>query len=93
MSQPWQNIVTFEPDKRGDKPCIRGMRITVHDVLSYLAAGMSWDEILSDFPAKSNLASTGKLHDRSRREAALRSEYSAIEAFEQDPNAGTLMIR
>jgi uncharacterized protein (DUF433 family) len=50
MSQPWQNVVTFEPGKRGGKPCIRGMRISVHDVLSYLAAGMSWDELLSDFP-------------------------------------------
>jgi uncharacterized protein (DUF433 family) len=50
MSTPWQNVITFEPGKRGGKPCIRGMRITVHDVLSYLAAGMSHDEILSDFP-------------------------------------------
>jgi len=50
MSASWQSIITFEPDKRGGKPCIRGMRITVHDVLSYLAAGMSIDEILVDFP-------------------------------------------
>ena len=46
----WQDIVTFEPGKRGGKPCIRGMRITVHDVLSYLAAGMTQEEILDDFP-------------------------------------------
>ncbi len=43
-------IITLEPGKRGGKPCIRGMRITVYDVLSYLAAGMTQQEILADFP-------------------------------------------
>lgn len=43
-------VITIEPGKRGGKPCIRGMRITVYDVLSYLAAGMTHDEILADFP-------------------------------------------
>jgi len=42
--------ITIEPGKRSGKPCIRGMRITVHDVLSYLAAGMTYDELLADFP-------------------------------------------
>ena len=42
--------LTIEPGKRGGKPCIRGLRITVYDVLSYLAAGMTVDEILADFP-------------------------------------------
>ena len=42
-------IITLEPGKRGGKPCIRGMRTTVYDVLSYLAAGMTHAEILSDF--------------------------------------------
>lgn len=46
----YKNIITIEPDKRGGKPCIRGMRITVYDVLSWLASGMSREEILSDFP-------------------------------------------
>ncbi len=46
----YQSIITIEPGKRGGKPCIRGMRITVYDVLSYLAAGMSPEEILADFP-------------------------------------------
>lgn len=41
---------TVEPDKRGGKPCIRGLRITVYDVLEYLASGMTEDEILADFP-------------------------------------------
>ncbi len=44
------DIITVEPDKRGGQPCIRGLRITVSDVLSYLASGMSEDEIISDFP-------------------------------------------
>lgn len=45
-----RQIITLEPGKRGGKPCIRGMRITVYDVLSYLAAGMTQQEILADFP-------------------------------------------
>jgi Uncharacterized conserved protein len=44
------NIITIEPGKQGGKPCIRGMRITVYDVLEYLASGMSYEEILDDFP-------------------------------------------
>lgn len=43
-------IITIEPGHRGGKPCIRGMRITVTDVLEYLASGMSEEQILSDFP-------------------------------------------
>ena len=50
MSVNYQNIITIEPGKRGGKPCIRGMRITVYDVLSYLASGMTYEEILNDFP-------------------------------------------
>lgn len=46
----YQDIITIEPGKRGGKPCIRGMRITVYDVLSYLASGMTYEEILDDFP-------------------------------------------
>lgn len=46
----YQNIISIEPGKRGGKPCIRGMRITVYDVLSYLASGMTYQEILEDFP-------------------------------------------
>ena len=44
------NLITIEPGKRGGKPCIRGMRITVYDVLEYLASGMTYQEILDDFP-------------------------------------------
>jgi uncharacterized protein (DUF433 family) len=50
MSAPYQNIITLEPGKRSGQPTIRGMRITVSDVLSYLASGMSHEEILADFP-------------------------------------------
>ena len=46
----YRKIITVEPGKRSGKPCIRGMRITVTDVLEYLAGGMTEDEILGDFP-------------------------------------------
>lgn len=42
--------ITIEPGKRGGKPCVRGMRITVYEVLDYLASGMTEAEILADFP-------------------------------------------
>lgn len=46
----YEKRITIEPGKRGGKPCIRGMRITVSDILEYLASGMTEDEILEDFP-------------------------------------------
>ncbi|MEN9564039.1 MAG: hypothetical protein RIR73_2283 [Chloroflexota bacterium] len=46
----FKQIITIEPGKRGGKPCIRGMRITVYDVLEYLASGMTEQEIIKDFP-------------------------------------------
>ncbi len=46
----YHNYITIEPGKKSGKPCIRGMRITVYDVLGYLAAGMTIEEILGDFP-------------------------------------------
>ncbi len=46
----YHDIITIEPGKRSGKPIIRGIRITVQDVLEYLAGGMSVDEILADFP-------------------------------------------
>ena len=42
--------ITLEPDRRGGKPCIRGLRITVYDILEYLASGMTEADILADFP-------------------------------------------
>ena len=46
----YRKIITIEPGKRSGKPCIRGTRMTVTDVLEYLASGMTQDEILEDFP-------------------------------------------
>ena len=46
----YSDIITIDPGKRSGKPCIRGMRITVYDVLDYLASGMTHQEILDDFP-------------------------------------------
>jgi uncharacterized protein (DUF433 family) len=46
----YADIITMEPGKRGGKPCIRGLRITVYDVLEYLASGMTHQDILQDFP-------------------------------------------
>ena len=46
----YNNIITIEAGKRGGKPCIRGLRITVYDVLDYLSSGMSPKEIVEDYP-------------------------------------------
>lgn len=46
----YQDRISIQPGKRGGKPCIRGMRITVYEVLEYLASGMSEQEIIDDFP-------------------------------------------
>jgi uncharacterized protein (DUF433 family) len=46
----YSDIITIEPGKRGGKPCIRGLRITVYDILEYLASGMTHTEILQVFP-------------------------------------------
>ena len=45
----YEQIITIEPGKRGGKPCIRGMRISVNDILGWLASGMTIPEILKDF--------------------------------------------
>ena len=48
------SLITLEPGKRGGRPCIRDMRITVDDVLGYLASGMTTEELLVDFPYLTN---------------------------------------
>lgn len=48
--EDYRKIITIEPGKRGGKPCVRGMRITVYDILSWLASGMSTDEIVEEYP-------------------------------------------
>ena len=70
LTMQYQDIITIEPGKRGGKPCIRGMRITVYDVLSYLASGMTYEEILDDFPyltQKDILACLSYAADRERQ--------------------------
>ena len=67
----YEGIVAVEPGKRGGQPCIRGMRITVYDVLSYLVSGMTQEEILEAFPylTREDIA-TGTYKPRSRRGGA-----------------------
>jgi uncharacterized protein (DUF433 family) len=70
----YQNIITIEPGKRGGKPCIRRMRISVYDVLGWLAAGMSQAEIIDDFPeltAEDITACLEFVADRERRLVAV----------------------
>lgn len=50
LDMDYRGRITIEPGKRGGKPCVRGLRITVYEVLEYLASGMSEAEILRDFP-------------------------------------------
>ena len=50
MNLDYRQIITIEPGKRSGKPCVRGMRITVYDVLGYLASGMTPEQIIEDFP-------------------------------------------
>jgi uncharacterized protein (DUF433 family) len=66
----YEKYITIEPGKRSGKPCIRGLRITVSDVLDYLASGMTEDEILEDFPELTRddiKASLAFAADRERR--------------------------
>jgi uncharacterized protein (DUF433 family) len=50
MGMSWQDRISVDPAVRSGKPCVKGTRITVYDVLEYMAGGMSEDEILADFP-------------------------------------------
>jgi uncharacterized protein (DUF433 family) len=50
MTASYRDIITQEPGKRGGRPGIRGMRIAVADILGWLAAGMTHDEIIADYP-------------------------------------------
>ena len=70
----YRSVITIEPGKRGGKPCIRGLRITVYDVLDYLASGMTEAEILNDFPDLTKediLACLAFAADRERRLASV----------------------
>jgi uncharacterized protein (DUF433 family) len=66
----YQRIITIEPGKRGGRPCVRGLRIGVADVLGWLAAGMSHQQILADYPELTEddiLACLAYAADRERR--------------------------
>ena len=66
----YAHLITIEPGKRSGQPCIRGMRITVQDVLEYLAGGMTAEEVLADFPeltAEDLRACLGFAAERERR--------------------------
>ena len=73
----YSKIITVEPGKRSGKPCIRGLRITVYDVLDYLASGMTQEKILSDFPyltAEDIRACLAFAADRERKTAFVAGE-------------------
>jgi uncharacterized protein (DUF433 family) len=77
----YRDIITIEPGKRSGKPCIRGTRMTVTDVLEYLAGGMTEAEILADFPdltAEDIRACLAFAADRERKLATLPQYETAI---------------
>ena len=77
----YRDIITIEPGKRSGKPCIRGTRMTVTDVLEYLAGGMSEEEILADFPdltAEDIRACLAFAADRERKLATLPQYETAV---------------
>ena len=70
----YRRYITLEPGKRSGKPCIRGLRITVHDVLDYLASGMTQEKLLADFPDLTHddiLACLSYAADRERKQRIL----------------------
>lgn len=70
----YRDRITLEAGKRSGKPCIRGLRITVYDILEYLGSGMTQDEILTDFPSlepEDILATLQFAADRERRSVAV----------------------
>lgn len=64
--------ITVEPGKRSGKPCIRGMRITVQDILEYLAGGMTHEEVLEDFSELTHEDVLACLQFAARREQMIR---------------------
>ncbi len=68
----YRKIITIDPDRRFGKPCVRDTRITVYDVLSWLAAGMSNDQIIEDFPQLTEVDIRACLAFAAERENTLR---------------------
>lgn len=71
------NRITLESGKRGGKPCVRGLRITVADVLGWLAAGMSHQDIIDDFPELEEADIAACLHFAACREQAMQALIAA----------------
>jgi len=85
----YRDIITIEPGKRGGKPCIRGMRITVYDVLDYLASGMTVVEILDDFPYLTETDIRACLAYAADREKALMVIYTNENSIRPESIAST----
>ena len=75
----YQNIITINTKKRGGKPCIRNMRITVYDILKMLASDMSYDEILQDFPELTKEDIRASLSYASEREHYLTTTHTSVQ--------------
>ena len=73
----WQERITTNPDVRSGKPCIRGTRITVYDILEYLAGGMTEEQILADFPSLAREDIRAALSFAAARERRLGSSPAA----------------
>jgi uncharacterized protein (DUF433 family) len=72
----YRSIITLEPGKRGGKPCVRGLRIAVQDVLGWLASGLSTEDILADYPELTKddvMACLAYAADRERHAAWVRA--------------------
>ena len=76
----YRDIITIEPGKRSGKPCIRGMRITVQDILEYLAGGMTEDEILADFPelTRDDIRASIAFAANRERQLAVMPQYEVV---------------
>jgi uncharacterized protein (DUF433 family) len=72
-SMGWEELITVTPGVRSGKPCVRGTRITVQDVLEYLAAGMTEEQILADFPSLTSESIRAVLGFAAARERRLGS--------------------
>jgi len=76
----YRDIITIEPGKRSGKPCIRGMRITVQDILEYLAGGMTEEEILADFPelTRDDIRASIAFAASRERQLAVMPQYEVV---------------
>ena len=73
----WEERITITPGARGGKPCIKGTRITVYDILEYLAGGMTEDQVLADFPSLAREDIRAALAFAAARERRLAGTSSA----------------